>query len=455
MKKALILVSLFCSLLSGYSVNAQDYGDVVTYKELYDRPDKINKLFLGIQPIYGELYASNVNAGFGFTAQYYHEDLFDVSLAFRKAYGQKYDQQRDAAVKNADISMLTNTPRIFSNFEIVGTYHIIDEISKTKSKVALYSDSDSAGYTYDWDSKMAEIIMVTSKVRTIIGGRIGGMIISSTTDVTRAIADQNYTPISNDITHMAMPTDTKSLFGNYQSNIVFAGASMAWIKNFAIIPDQDYDSVSNDLILTTYADFLWAPSVVLEDMQYRPDPLLPSISYSLNGLERNNVGFRLGVEGKFNREIGWAYGLETGIRPGIKKKGFFFAAKVTMPLFSTSLEDQNKEAFGRILTDAERNQIERDAAERAAKIEAEKAAKKGLKGAAAKDAKKEETSKEEKVKEVKAENEDAATETPEKEAKPEKKKKVKKKKQKEEEVPQLTEEELEKKLQEESGGIDE
>ena len=44
----------------------------VTFDELYDEPYSINKLFIGFQPIYGDVFATNVNAGFGAEASYYY-----------------------------------------------------------------------------------------------------------------------------------------------------------------------------------------------------------------------------------------------------------------------------------------------------------------------------------------------------------------------------------------------
>ncbi len=37
----------------------------VTFEELYDEPYNINKLFVHLQPLYGEVFATNINAGFG------------------------------------------------------------------------------------------------------------------------------------------------------------------------------------------------------------------------------------------------------------------------------------------------------------------------------------------------------------------------------------------------------
>jgi hypothetical protein len=57
-------------------------------------------------------------------------------------------------------------------------------------------------------------------------------------------------------------------------------------------------------------------------------------------------GFRMGLEGKYNRDLGWAYGIETGIRPGISGKGFYATFKISFPVYSTNLEYE-REAFGK------------------------------------------------------------------------------------------------------------
>ncbi len=44
---------------------AQKDKPAVTFEELYDEPYSINKFFIGFQPLYGELFATNVNSGFG------------------------------------------------------------------------------------------------------------------------------------------------------------------------------------------------------------------------------------------------------------------------------------------------------------------------------------------------------------------------------------------------------
>ena len=56
----------------------------VTYEELYDEPSSVNKLFVGLQPLYGELSSTNTNAGFRAEVVYYHKDKMDFRAHFRK-----------------------------------------------------------------------------------------------------------------------------------------------------------------------------------------------------------------------------------------------------------------------------------------------------------------------------------------------------------------------------------
>ena len=94
----------------------------VTYEELYDEPSSVNKLFVGIQPLYGELFSTNVNAGFGAEVIYYHKDKMDFRAHFRKTYSQQFfDLARDLAVKKSDVE---NRAEVYNYFEIGATYHI-------------------------------------------------------------------------------------------------------------------------------------------------------------------------------------------------------------------------------------------------------------------------------------------------------------------------------------------
>ncbi len=62
----LILIAAFLAISANlFAQGERKDKTAVTYEELYDEPSSVNKLFVGIQPLYGELSSTNVNGGFG------------------------------------------------------------------------------------------------------------------------------------------------------------------------------------------------------------------------------------------------------------------------------------------------------------------------------------------------------------------------------------------------------
>src|SRR3954470_23350260 len=99
----IFLAPLFFSL-PAFSQGERKDKTAVTYEELYDEPYSINKLFVQFQPLYGELFVANVNAGFGLEASYYYKDKADFRASFRKTYSRKFfDFSRDLSLNNSDV----------------------------------------------------------------------------------------------------------------------------------------------------------------------------------------------------------------------------------------------------------------------------------------------------------------------------------------------------------------
>ncbi|NJN28521.1 MAG: hypothetical protein HC819_22370 [Cyclobacteriaceae bacterium] len=76
MKRLFIAISIFTILIFADKAFAQNENlnteaKTLTYEELYDDPFDINKLFIHIQPMYGELFSTNTTMGLGLKAQYY------------------------------------------------------------------------------------------------------------------------------------------------------------------------------------------------------------------------------------------------------------------------------------------------------------------------------------------------------------------------------------------------
>ena len=311
-----------------------------TYEELYDAPYDINKLFIQFQPLYTELFTTNVNVGFGLEANYFWDDKFDFRAHARKAYAQQFDFIRNTAEKNkTDLQVFE--PNIFSYFEVGTTYHIKDEEHDTETKFILYSKRYKGN---KWAAKVPDHIKAPTKVRKIIGARLGGISYKSAFDLRRVLKDQENNMMNSNQDVLIDPEST--LYGNIEATGGYAGASYSWIKNVAIKFDKTYGVAVSDLIFTTYFDILFMPLINVDDVKYKPDLLSPFVALSSEPVETNKLGFRIGMDGKFNRQFGWSYNAEIGMRPSVKTRSFYAVVKISFPVFTTSLSHE-VEAFGK------------------------------------------------------------------------------------------------------------
>ena len=335
----LILVAFF----TAYNLLAQGERKdktAVTYEEIYDEPYSVNKLFVHFQPFYGEMFVTNVNAGFGVEATYYHNDMADFRAHFRKTYTQKFfDQARDLGLKNSD---LDNEPEVYNYFELGGTYHVRDFEQSSKTKMFLYKKSYKGNR---WAARVPLSADIPCKVRKIYGVRVGGILWDGATDLSRALEEQGLTNADlKDAEGSGMPDDL-SLYGNIYSLGGYVGGSITWIKNVAVNFDKFEEGI-DDLILTAYLDILVSPSITLDDLVYTDPDTKEVFTYDVSPIELKKFGFRLGLEGKFNRTLSWAYGGEVGYRPSIKGRTFYAMLKISLPVFGTNL-DYKVESFGK------------------------------------------------------------------------------------------------------------
>jgi hypothetical protein len=132
-----------------------------------------------------------------------------------------------------------------------------------------------------------------------------------------------------------------------KSTGLYIGGSLTWIRNVAVSFDK-FEAGVDDLILTTYLDILYSPSVQLDDIVYTDRSVAPVITrtYDISPIAVKKFGFRAGIEGKFNRTLSWAYGGEIGYRPGIDGRMFYALLKISFPVFGTNL-DYKVESFGK------------------------------------------------------------------------------------------------------------
>ncbi len=333
-----IRFSVFFSvlLLISHGLAAQDDKGAVTFDELYDEPYSINKLFIGFQPFYGELFATNVNAGFGFEARYYHKKVFEINAHFRKTYSsQFFDFNRELASKNSSVS---NAPEIYNYYEFGGTYHIKDFDVSSTAKIFLHRKTMAKTR---WAATVPQYAEVPSKLRKIYGARLGSIIWNSTADLNRALDKQGLT--NADLVNsegVGLPqTQDFNVFANIYSTNIYVGGSISFIRNIAVSFDRYNDAV-DDGMLTLFMDLMVAPSLTLDPVTYNGE------EYSTSALKTNKIGFRAGIDGRFNRTLSWSYGGEMGYRPSIDGRGFFALIKISFPVFGSNL-DNKVEAFGK------------------------------------------------------------------------------------------------------------
>jgi hypothetical protein len=349
----LIFLSALLFSIPSFSQNDRKDKTAVTYEEIYDEPYSVNKLFVQLQPLYAELFVTNVNAGYGIEASYYHQDKFDFRAHFRKTYSQRFfDYYRDQASKISDVD---NHQQVFSYYELGATYHVKDFEQSSKTKMFLYKNSYKGN---KWSARVPLNAEVPCKVRKIYGARLGGILWKSTTNITKALEKQgltndNLTFTNQDGVHH-LPTTKPGLkkgelytfnaFSNIQAAGFYVGGSMSWIKNVAVNFDKFEEGV-DDLMFTAYVDILVSPSIKIDNIVYT-DSTGVAGTYNISPLKTKTFGFRAGIEGKFNRAWSWAYGGEIGYRPSLQGCGFYALVKISFPVFGTNL-DYKVESFGK------------------------------------------------------------------------------------------------------------
>lgn len=339
-----VLIPVFTAVQACLFAQANNDKTAVTYEQIYDEPYAVNKLFIALQPMYGELFVTNVNAGFGMEARYYYQDKLDFYGHFRKSYSRNFfDFSRDLAMNN---SKLDNRAQVFNYFEFGATYHIKDFEESSKTKMFLYKKSYKGGR---WASRVPLNAEIPSKVRKIYGLRAGTLLWKSSTDLTRAMSGQELTNADlkdeeGNGLPLTYPEGTRERPLNVYSNIsatnVFLGGSMSWFRNVAINFDN-YEEGVDDLMFTVFFDLIYAPSLTLDDIVYTMDVPTPGMkTYSVSPVKLQSFGARAGIDGRFNRTFSWAYGCEVGYRPSIAGRSFYALVKISFPVFGSNLDDK-------------------------------------------------------------------------------------------------------------------
>ncbi len=328
--KSTFIIVLAMAITVNVFGQAKKKSKALKYTVTYDDPYDIKKLFIHFQPIVGDIAALNVVGGFGLEANYYYKDQMNFEFSGRTTYGSRFDIARDAANRNA---FNDNTISAYFYGDMGGTYHIIDQTKESQSKVLLYSKRLKGT---EWAATVPKNALVPNTVREIVGGRGGAFFYTTSTDLSKILSKQDLLLYYDDDGSQVI-TEDLDLYTNVFAYGFYVGGSMSWFKNFSVTFKSRWQPSGDDLLLTTYLDLLYAPGITIDDLLVR-NPSGTQETVSLGNVKQSPFGFRAGVKGKFNRALGWGYGLESGLRPGVQKNQFFLTFKLSFPIYGTKLE---------------------------------------------------------------------------------------------------------------------
>ena len=351
-KKILSCGLLLACLITPFASQAQsktaaDKSDI-EYELLFDDPYDMNVMWVNFYPFYADMFATNFNVGFGAQVNYLWKNKFDFHAQGRSTYGRFTDFGKLSGDKNNTLKLTETSERSAlvrlggSHYlELGGTYHLKDEAESGESKIVVYTNR----YTdRKWASAVPEYIKIPTKVRKIIGIRTGTYYWGAPTNLGHALEQQGLRLVNTG-------GDTLSntqLYTNVRSAGFYLGGKIMRIRN-AVVKPKKYDVTSNDMVFSAYADILYAPLVQVEDVSFRNRDsetgafLGAPYAYSTGDVPVRRLGFRLGMEGMFNREFAWTYGAEVGMRPSLQTRGFY--ANVRVGFSFASKMQQKRQAY--------------------------------------------------------------------------------------------------------------
>lgn len=312
----------------------QEENESVVYEKIYDEPYDIYKLWIKFQPLYFDVFMSNINAGFGFEAQFIEYEKFDLNLSFRKPYSSSTDVYRKAGELNNDF---TNSMKPAFFAEAGGAYHIYDDVKEGTAKIVLRKTHKSSKARNRERIKPNEFVTVDANVREIVGIRGGFTTYTSSINISDLAIRQGISEFSGNRGTVIDNFINNRLYGNLSATGLYLGGSYSQFRNIIIKP-EDYSNLGNDILITTYLDILIMPANSFSNV-YINDEV-----FDISAIGYNPIGFRAGLEGKFNQKFTYSYAFEAGIRPAVRKRGAFALFKLYFPVLATSLK-MNKEAF--------------------------------------------------------------------------------------------------------------
>lgn len=302
-------------------------ADSVEWQSVIDKPESIRRFFLGLQPLYADVFANGINAGYGVDALYLPKSgKYDVRASFRKPYSSRSaDFVKD---KMTRYSNTLNDPVGFMYFEMSGSVTIKDQVKNSPVKIAVIRKSEKPS-SLNWVESVP--VPMPSKIRVMQSVRVGFQSWRSALDVTSTLEKQGSRNADVALPEQLIDEDGNVspfyVFSNLYNRTIFAGFGLTQIRNRSLLIDG-YETALQDKMVTFYGDLMYARNLSIDDAVYG------LAEYSLEKVKLNKIGLRAGVEMRTNRKRGWGYAAETGWRPAPKGNTGYLLIKVSIPVFA-------------------------------------------------------------------------------------------------------------------------
>lgn len=351
-KRYLLSALMTCMVLPQLVFGQKESNKALNFKVISDEPFKINKMWLHFQPLTTDISMTNFTLGYGLQANYFATDYLDFRVSFRSTYGQRTDFARNAALsqgtsRNAAVTVddrrlpIVNDFKRWNIFEIGGCYHIKDDDDKRGTTRIVLTSKNKKIREYN----LMDYINVDSKIRTIMGARLGFIGYGTTTNLGVAMRKQNRELKGDDGSILkpdgstvykdgrVSPIANNRIYGNVTSYGLYLGGSYSTIRNVVIKPDR-FPNLANNIMFNSYFDLIIAPTTKVEDVKVLVNNTPTYIIYDASALKVNKIGWRAGFDVMYNQDYYWAFGGEFGARPTLGKRGMYLAARISMPVFS-------------------------------------------------------------------------------------------------------------------------
>ena len=220
MKKLSLTVSVLLISLTGISQN-------VSYKKIFDDPDKVAPLKITLDPLFFDMMGANlVNVGFGARVDYTFKKIATIDLSHRIGF-------IDA---NSEVGAFFHTYT-----EAIGTFHVSDKTINASLPITLSSSSNGSTTT-------TKYINVPAKKRKIMGLRVGFYKSHLNLELGYEKYKTPFFGLNDDGSTFSIPTDVE--FGNQSKPTLDRTQGM---NTFVLDLGVSYKSITNLKVQTDYS----------------------------------------------------------------------------------------------------------------------------------------------------------------------------------------------------------